>query len=174
MNHPISYQCPQTNEWVQKTVNVDFDHADGNLAELITLAAAAHHGQVDKLGVDYIHHPVSVANNYFNTFGQHYDGIATALLHDTVEDTELSFEQLRAFVPEEVIAAIALVTKQGKVDYLEYIDGLIQQSNVTAMQVKYCDLMHNTDPSRGSSPLPHKMAIYAQAMEKLALHVTAL
>ena len=77
-------------------------------------------------------------------------------------------------MPEEVITAIALVTKQDKVDYLEYIDGLIQQSNVTAMQVKYCDLMHNTDPSRGSSPLPHKMAIYAQAMGKLALHVTAL
>ena len=57
---------------------------------------------------------------------------------------------------------------------MEYIDGLIQQNNVTAMQVKYCDLMHNTDPSRGSSPLPHKMAIYAQAMQKLALHVTAL
>ena len=172
MNHPISYQCPQTKEWVQKTVNVDFDHTDGNLAELIILAAAAHHGQVDKLNVDYIHHPVSVANNYFNTFGQHYDGIATALLHDTVEDTELGFEQLRAFVPEEVIAAIALVTKQGKVDYLEYIDGLIQQSNATAMQVKYCDLKHNTDPNRGSSPLPHKMAIYAQAMEKLAQHLS--
>ena len=174
MNHPISYQCPQTKQAIHKTLSVDFDLTDGNLAELLTLAASAHHGQVDKLAVDYIHHPVSVANNYFHTFGQHYDGIATALLHDTVEDTELDFEQLRAFVSEEVIAAIGLVTKQGKVDYLEYIDGLIQQSNVTAMQVKYCDLMHNTDPSRGSSPLPHKMAIYAQAMEKLALHVTAL
>ena len=172
MNHPISYQCPQTKQAIHKTLSVDFDLTDGNLAELIALAAAAHHGQVDKLGVDYIHHPVCVANNYFNTFGQHYDGIATALLHDTVEDTGLSFEQLRAIVSEEVIAAIALVTKQGKVDYLEYIDGLIQQNNTTAMQVKYCDLMHNTDPSRGSSPLPHKMALYAQAMDKLAQHLS--
>ena len=87
------------------------------------------------------------------------------------EDTALSFEQLRAFVPDEVVTAIGLVTKQGKVDYLEYIDGLIQQSNITAMQVKYCDLKHNTDPNRGSSPLPHKMAIYAQAMEKLERHL---
>ena len=174
MNHLIAYRCPETHDEIHKEVTVDFDLADGNLAELIALAAAAHHGQVDKLGVDYIHHSVSVANNYFNTFGQHYDGIATALLHDTVEDTGLSFEQLRVFVSEEVIAAIALVTKQGKVDYLEYIDGLIQQNNATAMRVKYCDLMHNTDPTRGSSPLPHKMAVYTQAMEKLALHVTAL
>ena len=172
MNHPISYHCPQTNQWIQKTVNVDFDLNDGNLAELVTLAASAHHGQVDKLNVDYIHHPVSVANNYFHAFGQNYNGIATALLHDTVEDTELSFEQLRAFVPDEVVTAIGLVTKQGKVDYLEYIDGLIQQNNITAMQVKYCDLKHNTDPNRGSSPLPHKMAIYAQAMEKLAQHLS--
>ena len=172
MNHLIAYRCPETHAEIHKEITVDFDLTDGNLAELITLAAVAHHGQVDKLGVDYIHHPVCVANNYFNTFGQHYDGIATALLHDTVEDTELSFEQLRAFVPEEVIAAIALVTKQGKVDYLEYIDGLIQQNNVTAMQVKYCDLMHNTDPTRGSSPLPHKMAIYAQAMQRLGQHLS--
>ena len=89
-----------------------------------------------------------------------------------MEDTELGFEQLRAFVPEEVITAIALVTKQDKVDYLEYIDGLIQQNNATAMQVKYCDLMHNTDLKRGNSPLPHKMAIYAQAMEKLAQYLS--
>ena len=63
MNHPISYQCPQTKQAIHKTLSVDFDLTDGNLAELLTLAASAHHGQVDKLAVDYIHHPVSVANN---------------------------------------------------------------------------------------------------------------
>ena len=174
MNHTISYHCPQTNQTITKAVNVDFDLTDGNLAELITLAATAHHGQVDKLDVDYIHHPVSVANNYFHTFGQNYNGIAAALLHDTVEDTELSFDQLREYVPDDVITAVGLVTKQGKVDYLEYIDALIQTNNTTAMQVKYSDLMHNTDPNRGSSPLPQKMAIYAQAMEKLANHLSVV
>ena len=172
MNYLISYECPQTKQAIHKTLNVDFDLAESNLAELLTLATTAHHGQVDKLGVDYIHHPVSVANNFYHTFGQNYAGIATALLHDTVEDTELSIEQLRVIVSDEVIAAISLVTKQGKVDYLEYIDGLIQQNNTTAMQVKYCDLMHNTDPSRGSSPLPHKMAIYTQAMQRLGQHLS--
>ena len=136
-------------------------------------AATAHAGQTRLSGEPYLSHPLAVAS-ILAEMGFDEPTISAGLLHDTVEDTELSFEQLRAFVPEEVIAAIALVTKQGKVDYLEYIDGLIQQNNVTAMQVKYCDLMHNIDPSRGSSPLPHKMAIYAQAMQKLALHVTAL
>ena len=136
-------------------------------------AATAHAGQTRLSGEPYLSHPLAVAS-ILAEMGFDEPTISAGLLHDTVEDTELSFEQLRAFVPEEVIAAIALVTKQGTVDYLEYIDGLIQQNNVTAMQVKYCDLMHNTDSSRGSSPLPHKMAIYAQAMQKLALHVTAL
>lgn len=171
MPYRIDYVDPNTQQSIQKTVNIEFDVNDGNLAQLLSISAQAHHGQVDKLGVDYIHHPVAVANNYFRTFGQHYVGLATALLHDTVEDTELDFEQLRAFVSEDVIAAIALVTKQGKVDYLTYIDGLIQTNNLVAMQVKYCDLMHNTDSTRGSSPLPHKMAIYQQAMEQLKAHV---
>lgn len=41
----------------------------------------------------------------------------------------------------------------------------------TAMQVKYCDLVHNTDPQHGSFPLPHKMALDTQTMDKLAQHL---
>ena len=153
------------------TLSMDFDVKEKNLADLVQLASQAHAGQTDKNGVAYIHHPVSVANNYHRLFGQDYAGIATALLHDTLEDTDLDSKDLNAYVPETVIYSISLLTKNKGTDYLEYIKNLIATGDKTAMRVKYCDLLHNTDPERGSTPPPHKAQLYQQALHLLREHV---
>lgn len=154
-----------------KTLNSAFDVQDKNLQQLMALATQAHEGQVDKNGVDYIHHPISVANNYYRLFGQDYAGIATALLHDTLEDTSLSAHDLSAYVPQTVIYSISLLTKNKGTDYLEYVKNLIATGDKTAIRVKYCDLLHNTDPNRGSAPPPAKAELYQQALNLLCEHV---
>ena len=73
-------------------------------------AYAAHHGQTDKSGVPYIFHPYHVAEQMtdeFTTF--------VALLHDVVEDTSLTFEELEDQFPKEVLDALRLLTHEGDV-----------------------------------------------------------
>ncbi|MDE5833913.1 MAG: HD domain-containing protein, partial [Ruminococcus sp.] len=69
------------------------------------IAYEAHHGQYDVNGVPYIFHPYHIAE-------QMTDEITTcvALLHDVIEDTEVTFEQLEQEFPEEVITALRLLT----------------------------------------------------------------
>ena len=105
------------------------------------VAYEAHHGQTDRSGVPYIFHPVHVAE-------QMDDEISTcvALLHDVVEDTEITFEDLSGEFPEEVIEALRFLTRDKSVNYFEYIR--ILRKNPIARKVKEADIRHNSDISR--------------------------
>ena len=107
----------------------------------MNLAYTAHHGQFDKGGVPYIFHPIHLAE-------QMDDEISTcvALLHDTVEDTDVTLEQLAREFPGEVVDAVSLLTHAEGVDYFEYIRAIKQ--NPIAVKVKLEDLSHNGDPKR--------------------------
>ena len=107
----------------------------------MNLAYNAHHGQLDKGGVPYIFHPIHLAE-------QMDDEISTcvALLHDTVEDTAVTLEQLAAEFPKEVVDAVALLTHQEGVEYFDYVRSIRQ--NPVAVKVKLADLAHNGDPKR--------------------------
>ena len=108
------------------------------------LAYAAHHGQVDKAGLPYIFHPIHLAEGMD-------DEISTcvALLHDTVEDTDVTLEQLEKEFPREVVEAVALLTHAEDVEYFDYIRAIKQ--NPIAVKVKLSDLAHNGDPRRISN-----------------------
>ncbi|MBQ3405509.1 MAG: GTP pyrophosphokinase, partial [Oscillospiraceae bacterium] len=70
-----------------------------------------------------------------------------ALLHDVVEDSGYTLDDLRAMgFPAEVTEAIALMTHDDAVPYLEYVAGL--KSNAIARTVKLADLRHNSDITR--------------------------
>ena len=69
-----------------------------------------------------------------------------ALLHDVVEDTEVTLEQLEKEFPKQVIEAIRLLTHDKNVNYKEYIKEL--SKNPTAKKVKIADLLHNSDETR--------------------------
>lgn len=77
------------------------------------LAYEKHHGQMDKSGLPYIHHPLHLAEQ-MNT----EEACIVALLHDVIEDTNTTFEDLEAFsFGEEIIDALKLLTRNKDEDY---------------------------------------------------------
>ncbi len=106
------------------------------------LAYQAHAGQTDKAGVPYIFHVAHVAEQMTDE-----ESTVAALLHDILEDTDVSIEQLRAAgFPPESIEAVRLLTRDPDVPYLDYIRAL--RSNHIAIAVKLADLAQNSDISR--------------------------
>ncbi len=105
------------------------------------LAYEAHHGQLDYNGMPYVFHPYHLAE-------QMTDEITTcvALLHDLVEDTDWTIEQLAEEFPPEVTQAVALLTHDESVDYFEYVRPI--KDNPVAKAVKLADLAHNSDEMR--------------------------
>ncbi|XBG78740.1 hypothetical protein V4S31_10320 [Enterococcus cecorum] len=106
------------------------------------MAKDAHKGQVDKAGVDYIQPPLFVASLVEGELAK-----TVALLHDVVEDSDWTLEDLRKKgLPEEVVQAVGILTKKRNEKYEEYI--LRVKQNPLARQVKLVDLQHNSDLSR--------------------------
>lgn len=110
--------------------------------QALAIAKDAHKGQVDKAGVDYIQHPLFVASLVEGELAK-----TVALLHDVVEDSDWTLEDLRKEgLPEEVVQAVGILTKKRNENYEEYI--LRVKQNPLARQVKLADLHHNSDLSR--------------------------
>ena len=81
------------------------------------LAYRAHCGQADKSGVPYIYHPIHLAEQMTDEYSN-----VVALLHDVVEDTSVTFDDLeREGYPEEVLSALKLLTHDEAVPYLDYV-----------------------------------------------------
>ena len=113
----------------------------GNTRKAMEIAYKAHHGQVDKSGVPYIFHPIHLAEQMDTE-----DECIVALLHDVVEDTEMTFEQLEKDFSETVIQALKLVTRDKNEDYMQYVEKI--KMNPIAKKVKLADLKHNSDITR--------------------------
>lgn len=106
------------------------------------IARKAHEGQTDKAGAPYIEHPAHVASQVEGDAAK-----AVAWLHDVVEDTPLTFDDLRAAgIESDVIDALKLLTHDKSVPYLDYVANL--KRNELARAVKLADLAHNSDLSR--------------------------
>lgn len=69
-----------------------------------------------------------------------------ALLHDVVEDTDITFEQLEREFSKEVIEILKLLTHDSKIDYMDYIKEI--KDNAIAKKVKIADIIHNSDEMR--------------------------
>lgn len=107
----------------------------------IQCAYQAHMGQADYNGVPYIFHPYHVAEQMEDELS-----CTVALLHDVVEDTKMTLEDLEKEFPTEVTDAVALLTHDPATDYFDYIRNL--KSNPIARKVKLADIEHNSDKSR--------------------------
>ena len=108
----------------------------------LKLCFEAHKNQVDKSGMPYAFHPFHVAE-------QMTDEATTivALLHDVVEDTDYTLEDIAAEgFGKEILEAVALMTHEDDVPYLDYVEKL--KDNPIARAVKLADLAHNSDLSR--------------------------
>ena len=117
----------------------------------LRLAYDAHEGQEDKSGLPYIFHPYHLAEQMTDE-----TSVCVALLHDILEDTSVSLEELQALFPAEVTDAVLLLTRKPGQDYLAYIREL--KANPIARRVKLEDLKHNSDASRfaGCEQVPEK------------------
>ncbi len=117
-----------------------------NVSKAYQLALAAHKGQVDKGGKPYINHPVMVAKSVCTEAEQ-----TVALLHDIIEDTDMTLDDLRAEgFSEQVIEAVDCITKRNKEPLNQYLHRV--KGNCLATSVKLADLAHNSDLSRISHP----------------------
>ena len=102
----------------------------------------AHKEQIDKSGMPYVYHPYELATQMDDEYST-----CVALLHDVVEDTEITLEDLENIgFPREVIEAIAMMTHDDKVNYMDYIEEI--KSNSIARKVKIADLHHNSNIGR--------------------------
>ena len=105
------------------------------------IAYQAHHGQMDYNGIPYIFHPVHLSEQMDDEFS-----CCVALLHDVVEDTAVTLEELKAIFPREVTDAVALLTHDDGTDYFDYVRAI--KENPIARKVKLADLAHNSDQTR--------------------------
>lgn len=123
------------------------------LEQTIALMKSAHDGQYDKNGKPYWQHPMAVMELLGPDAS--LDAKLTALLHDIVEDTELSITTISylGYSPE-VVGAVYLLTRPKGMNYIDYITRLAESGNKIAIRVKVADLMHNLDPNR---PIPDNL-----------------
>ena len=101
-----------------------------------------HKKQVDKSGLPYVFHPFHLAEQM-----ETEDTTIVALLHDVVEDSDLTLDDLRQMgFGDTVIAALALLTHDPAVEYMDYVRAV--KDNPIARAVKLADLRHNSDLTR--------------------------
>ncbi len=128
------------------------------------LCFEAHKNQEDKSGMPYIIHPLVLATGMDDEIS-----VTAALLHDVVEDTNITFNDLREMgFPEEVIEVLTLLTHEDGVPYMDYVAKI--KTNETAKKVKLADLRHNSDLSRLDEITPkalERQQKYLKAIEFL-------
>lgn len=118
-----------------KDWNELYDHA-------LRIAIRVHDGQKDKSGREYIMHPIRVAERCKEPKAK-----IVALLHDTIEDTDVTPEYLRSEgFPEEIISAVLSVTKQEGESYEDFV--CKASENAIGREVKIADLEDNMDVRR--------------------------
>ena len=109
-------------------------------AEII--ARKAHAGQVDKAGEEYFNHPKRVADNFYED-----DKVIVALLHDVIEDTDITLDYLKKEgFSDAVLAALDAITKREGESYDQFIERV--KDNPIALKVKMADLRDNMNVLR--------------------------
>jgi GTP diphosphokinase / guanosine-3',5'-bis(diphosphate) 3'-diphosphatase len=171
-------------ETLMRTVRMHHPKADLGLVErAYTVAERAHEGQKRKSGEPYITHPIAVAQ-ILADLGIGSKTVAAALLHDTVEDTAYTLDQVRADFGDEIAMLVDGVTKLDKVKYGDSTQAETVRKMIVAMSkdirvliIKLADRLHNartwgfvpaesaarkaTETLEIYAPLAHRLGIQA-------------
>ncbi|GAA1620617.1 RelA/SpoT family protein [Leucobacter chromiireducens] len=142
--------APGAVDQLVRTVRGNYPRADLSVIErAYTTAERAHRGQKRRSGEPYITHPIAVAQ-ILAELGVAPVAIAAALLHDTVEDTEYTLEELTRDFGEEIAMLVDGVTKLDKVKYGDSAQAETVRKMVVAMAkdirvlvIKLADRLHN-------------------------------
>lgn len=110
-----------------------------NMIKLAILYAyEKHKGQTRLDGTPYIEHPRRVANS----LSEPIERIA-ALLHDTIEDTDTTYENILSIFGVEVADIVRLLSRSENETYSQFIDRLIESNNIHAIRIKIADINDN-------------------------------
>ncbi len=114
------------------------------------MAAEAHSKQIRKSGIPYITHPVAVARISLVELGLKTNPVIAALLHDVVEDTDFTVEDIRARFGEDVAYLVGVLTKNSDGNYkvskqIDNFKHMLDSINydIRALLIKLADRMHN-------------------------------
>ena len=132
----------------------------------LQIAQKAHVGQVDKAGKDYILHPMTVAS-YMDTDVEK----TIAYLHDVLEDTSVTVDELRNHFSNEIVDTVITLTHRKDESYFEYIQRVSKSK--LAKKVKVADLLHNLDITRIKEPTKQdyeRLEKYKKAILYLTTH----
>ena len=115
-----------------------------NLEKTKVFVAKYFKDKVDKGNNPYMEHL-----EYVSSHGRNETEKIIGLLHDTLEDTELTKEELLEFgFSKEIVEVIEILTRRKNKSYNEYIESIILSENESALYIKKIDMEHNMDLSR--------------------------
>lgn len=117
-------------------------------SKALEFAYEKHHGQVDKAGVPYIFHPLAVVELLPEVCQCDETAICAALLHDILEDTNTTKEELAFVFGQKVADDVDMLTRPKGMSYDEYIKRIAQHGSTVAISIKIADLFHNSMSSR--------------------------
>jgi len=167
---------------VMRTVRMHHPKADLSVIErAYTVAERAHEGQKRRSGEPYITHPIAVAQ-ILADLGIGSKAVAAALLHDTVEDTAYTLDQLRADFGDEIAMLVDGVTKLDKVKYGDSTQAETVRKMIVAMSkdirvliIKLADRLHNArtwgfvPAASASRKATETLEIYAPLAHRLGI-----
>ena len=148
-----------------------------------TYADAEHHGQLRKSGEPYIIHPLAVADIVAD-LGLDVDSVIAALLHDCIEDTNATHDEIAKKFGAPVAALVEGVTKLTRVQYVskeeEQMENLRKMlmamaQDIRVILIKICDRLHNMRTMECQSPKKQReksletMEIYAPLAHRLGM-----
>lgn len=125
-----------------------------------TLITEKFYYKTDKAGKPYIYHLHKVATmafrmgyrfcNYNNNYNFALKCFIVGILHDIIEDTNVTDEEL-SFFDEDIISSVKLLTRKNQ-SYTDYFNTILNSEDKVAIIVKYCDSCHNGDVTRYAVP----------------------
>ena len=136
---------------IQKILDDEKQYDLSKIISAYELAAKAHANQVRSSGEPYITHPVAVAYILLE-LGMDTDTICAALLHDVVEDTDVTLEELKKLFGQDVAMLVDGVTKLGKIPLFTKEEQqaenvrkilLAMSQDIRVIIIKLCDRLHN-------------------------------
>ena len=175
-------RVPPEIEKLIATVRVNHGRSDDDLmVRAYEVAQRAHEGQTRHSGEPYITHPIAVST-ILAELGLGATTVAAAMLHDTVEDTDYSLNQLRKEFGDEIAALVDGVTKLDKVTYGEAAQAETVRKMVVAMAkdirvlvIKLADRLHNArtwkfvKPSSSAKKARETLEIYAPLAHRMGM-----
>jgi guanosine-3',5'-bis(diphosphate) 3'-pyrophosphohydrolase len=137
------------------------------------IAERAHTGQMRDEGTAYIVHPIRVAVSLVDELGIDSPKlICSALLHDVIEDSPITREEIAEIFGEEIARIVWLLTKLEEVSLGDYLAAIEGAPETGAPIVKLCDRLDNLR-FLGHSPKPEKKQRYIRSTEYFYLPMAA-